>query len=79
MGGVQPVRVSYAPVILVLSDRTETYRWRAVVGFTQARLRISLFGIAGGIEHFRTTLDVARREIIMTPQASLPATQDTTP
>ncbi len=73
------VPVLYAPSIMRLSDGFEVHRWRAVVAYTQAGLRFSLFGIAGGLEHFRTTLDLARREIEMVVQPSLPATQDPVP
>lgn len=79
VGGSQPVPVVYAPVILFLTDGIDAYRWRAVVGFTTAHLRFPLFGIAGGWEHFRTTVDVASREILMLPQPSLPTTQDPVP
>jgi hypothetical protein len=72
LGGPQPVGLLYAPVILVLSDGTQTCRWRAVTAFTGTRLRFAIFGIAGGLEHFRTTLDVQSREIILLPQPSLP-------
>ena len=79
VGSTQPVAILFAPVILLLSDQTETCRWRAVVGFTQARLRLPLFGIAGGLEHFLTTLDVFNQQLILLPQPTLPATQDLMP
>jgi hypothetical protein len=73
------VGLLYAPVILVLSDQVETYRWRAVVAFTHTPLRIALFGIAGGLEHFHTTLDVVDRELLLFPKQTLPVTQDAAP
>lgn len=73
LGGMQPVGLWYAPVILLLSDGAQTCRWRAVTAFTTTPMRFALFGIAGGLEHFRTTLDVQTREIILLPKASLPA------
>ncbi len=79
VGSGTPSCLLFAPVILELSDGSETCRWRAVVAFTAVRLRLPLFGIAGGIEHFRSTVDVAAREVVMIPQPSLPATQDTFP
>jgi hypothetical protein len=79
VAGPHPVGVFYAPVILLLSDQRETCRWRAVVAFTQAPLRLLLFGIAGGLEHFRTTLDVVDRDIILVAKPTLPATQDPVP
>jgi hypothetical protein len=77
--GSLPTPVSFAPVILLLTDSIETHRWRAVVGFTTAPLRLSLFGMAGGIQHFRTTIDYARCELEMHPLPSLPVTQDRVP
>jgi hypothetical protein len=77
--GGQPASVHYAPVILELTDLTDTYRWRATVGFTSAFLKWPLFGIAGGLEFFRTTLDVFRREVELVAQPHLPATRDTSP
>jgi hypothetical protein len=79
VGTGQPVALLFAPVILLLDDNVETCRWRAAVGFTQAPLRFPLFGIAGGLEHFRTTLDVVDREIILTAKLSVPTTMDLVP
>ncbi len=41
--------------------------------------RIPVFGIAGGLEFFRTTLDGFRREVEILAQPNLPATQDAVP
>jgi hypothetical protein len=73
LGGNQPVGLLYAPVTLLLSDGTQTCRWRAVTAFTSTPMRFALFGIAGGLEHFRATLDVYDRELILLPKPSLPA------
>jgi hypothetical protein len=78
VGTSQPVPVLYAAVILVLSDSVQTVRWRATVGFVSVVLRFSLFGIACGLQYFRTTLDGVR-EIELVPNASLPITQDPIP
>jgi len=78
VGTSQPVPVFYAPVILLLSDSIQTVRWRATVGFVAVVLRFSLFGIAGGLQFFRTTLDGVR-ELEIIPDASLPVTQDSVP
>jgi hypothetical protein len=78
VGTSQPVPVLYAAVLLLLSDSVQTVRWRATVGFVSVVLRFSLFGIAGGLQFFRTTLDgVQELEII--PDATLPVTQDSVP
>jgi hypothetical protein len=79
IGSSRPSSILYLPVILLLSDGNETCRWRAVVGFTAARLRFPLFGIAGGLQHFRTTLDLEQDEIILLANPSLAATQDPIP
>lgn len=79
IGALVPVGLHYAPVILELSDQVETYRWRTVVAFAQTAMRFPLFGIAGGIEHFLTTLNFARSEVILVPQPTLPVTQDARP
>jgi hypothetical protein len=79
VGGRHPYALLFAPVILLLQDQIQVYRWRAVVGFTSAPMRFPLFGIAGGLEHFRTTLDVRAREIELLAQPSLPTTQDPVP
>jgi hypothetical protein len=79
VGAPLSVSLVYAPVILLLDDGKEVARWRAVVGFTSGFLHFPLLGIAGGLEHFRTTLDVAKSEVILERQPSLPATLDPVP
>jgi hypothetical protein len=78
-GSGASVGLLYAPVILELTDGVETCRWRTIVGFAQAPLRISLFGIAGGLEHFLTTFNILGDQIIMVPQPTLPVMQDPRP
>jgi Aspartyl protease len=79
IGAAQPVPVLFAPVILQLSDQQETYRWRALVGFTKASLRFAILGIAGGLEHFLTTFDFASHEMLLIALNTLPTTQDAAP
>jgi len=67
VGSTQPAAVLYAPVILVLSDSTQTVRWRATIGFTAAPLRFSLLGIAGGLEFFQTILDAPQNSLELQP------------
>jgi hypothetical protein len=78
-GNAQPSPVFYAPVILELRRHQASCRWRAIVGFTPAPMRWALFGVAGGLEHFQTTLDFHTREIILVPHPSLPSTADPAP
>jgi len=77
--GGQLATVYYAPVILELTDLIDIYRWRATVGFTSSFMKFPLFGIAGGLEFFRTTLDGFRKEVEIVAQPNLPATQDAVP
>lgn len=78
-GNAPPIPLHFAEVILRLSDGNEVCRWRAVVGFTPTKLRFAVFGIAGGIEYFRTTFDLFNQTVEMIPLPSLPATQDPAP
>jgi hypothetical protein len=77
--GGQIAVVYYAPVILLLTDGEDAYRWRATVGFTSAFLKFPLFGIAGALEFFRTTLDGFRKQVELIAQPNLPTTQDAVP
>jgi hypothetical protein len=79
VGSAAPSVLVYAPVILKLQDSQETCRWRAVVAFTRAPMRLALLGIAGGLQYFRTILDLDAREVQLLPQPLLPRTQDTVP
>jgi hypothetical protein len=73
-----PVDVMYCPVELELSDATESYRWPAVVGFTaDPGLRIPAFGVAGGLQHFHTSLDFVHSTITLVPRRTLPASRHT--
>jgi hypothetical protein len=71
--------VLFAPVILLLDDGKERFRWRAVVGFAPLASQYGLFGIAGGLQYFRMTLDIEDRELLLTAKPLLPSTQDAVP
>jgi hypothetical protein len=77
--GGQVSSVSFASVILELTDNIATCRWRAVIGFTHAFMQFPLFGFAGGLEFFRTTVDGFRHEVEMIAQPNLPSTQASAP
>jgi hypothetical protein len=79
VGAGPPLPVLFAPVILLLDDGKESCRWRAIVGFAPLKSKYGLFGIAGGLEYFRTTLDIEDRELLMMAKPSLPVTQDAVP
>jgi hypothetical protein len=78
VGTSKPVPISFAPVILILSDSVQMVRWRAIVGFVSVPLRFALFGIAGGLQFFRMTQDDLH-ELELVPLASLPVTTDLVP
>jgi hypothetical protein len=79
VGAGQGFPVWYAGVILQATDGAETWRWRATVAFTRAYLRWPLFGVAGGLEFFRTTVDWETKEMVLLAKATLPLTLDATP
>lgn len=77
--GTTAVLIRYATVIARLSDNQSSCRWRAIIGFAPLNTPYGIFGVAGGLEYFRTALDFSRREIEMTPLSSLPSTSDAIP
>jgi hypothetical protein len=77
--GGNALPVLFAPVILLMDNGKERFRWRAVVGFAPLTTQYGLFGIAGGLQYFRMTLDIEDRELHLTPKPSLPVTQDAVP
>ena len=79
VGYSQPTPLYFAPVILELNDGKESCRWRAVVGFTPVPPRFAMFGVAGGLEYYRATFDIADRELLLDPKPSLPRTDDLMP
>lgn len=79
VGGGPPSTLWFAPLILELNDGRSMCRWHAVVAFTQAPMHYPMFGIAGGLEHFRMTLDIAAREVLLEPGPSLPAVSGAVP
>jgi hypothetical protein len=79
VGSRQLVGLMYAPMVMEVRDSLQVCRWRAVVAFTAGKMLFPLFGIAGGLQYFRTTFDVDGDEIILDPKPSLPATQATVP
>jgi hypothetical protein len=61
----------YAHVTLRISDGLETCEWPAIVGF-YIHLRWLIFGQTGFLEFFDAQLLGARRELVLTPNASFP-------
>ena len=71
-----PLTVDYAEVLLRVWQGDEVCQWKAVVGFTEARMSSDgLFGIFGGLEYFHTTLDVFANQLSLIPRVSLPVAE----
>jgi hypothetical protein len=69
VGGV-PNAYRYASVTLRLADGYEECEWEAIVGFIAAPLRWSILGLTGVLQFFDVQLLGARREVILTPNAT---------
>jgi hypothetical protein len=74
VGHNQPVALAFASVLLQLEDPSEVIRWRAVVAFTATPLRFPLLRIAGGLEHFVTTMNCRALQVQLIAHPSLPVT-----
>lgn len=61
-----PVRLE---IRVAANDRVA---WNATVGFTQLPYHVALFGIAGGLEFFHTSLNLINRQFVLFPHPSLP-------
>ena len=48
-----PYAIDFAEVALELSDGDESFVWKAVVGFSVARIGYPILGQAGVLQHFR--------------------------
>ncbi|MCI0703477.1 MAG: hypothetical protein L0241_20550 [Planctomycetia bacterium] len=46
--------------------------WNSMIGFTPLPLQICLFGIAGGLEFFHTSLNIIDRHVVLFPHAMMP-------
>jgi hypothetical protein len=70
--GGAPIQYPYAPVTLRISDGQESCEWIALVGFAPLALRWPLLGQTAFLQFFDATLLGARRETVLTPNASFP-------
>jgi Aspartyl protease len=70
--GGRPITYPFASVTLRISDGQETCEWPAIVGFVPAPMRWALLGQAGLLQFFDVTLFGARKEAVLTPNASFP-------
>jgi hypothetical protein len=79
VAGLLKTPILYANIILRLTHGNQVRRWRATVGFAPLAIPYGLFGIANGIEYFKTSFDFNNRRLEMLPQPHLPVTADPTP
>ena len=70
--GAGPIAVRYAPVALRLTDGREFREWQGWVGFTAARLAVSLLGFAGCLQFFGAHFRGDREEVELTVNALYP-------
>jgi predicted aspartyl protease len=75
----QPTQVRMVPATLYMSDGVDVVRWNATIGVTLIALPYPLFGMAGGLEHFKTTLDPEQGTVTLLPLPSLPRVPDLVP
>lgn len=72
LAGRGPLLCRYAPVLLRISDFTETYEWTAVVGFVPVALHYPLLGYAGFFQFFDADFHGADQEVVLTPNRLFP-------
>jgi hypothetical protein len=72
--GSGPIAVRYAQVMLRLTDGREFREWHGWVGFTAARLAVSLLGFAGCLQFFGAHFRGDREEVELTVNALYPGT-----
>jgi hypothetical protein len=61
--GLATASLHYAEVTLRITDGTERREWRALIGFTAARLNRPLLGFAGFLQFFDATFYGGREEV----------------
>jgi hypothetical protein len=64
--------LEYAPVEFELSDGSETWRWPAVIGFSEAPIRYPLLGVAGSLEFMDVTFRGGEKELTIEANALYP-------
>lgn len=70
--GGERITLLYGVVDLAIRLKHKTHRWRAIVGFTEARQDVIL-GDAGFLRYFTVTLNRAGRYTTLRPDRTLPA------
>ncbi len=66
-------QIVYHPVRLELRASTnDRLVWNATVGFGPLPIRIGMFGVAGGLEFFHTSLNVIDRQVVLYPHHMMP-------
>ncbi|MBA4063747.1 MAG: hypothetical protein C0501_08550 [Isosphaera sp.] len=66
-------QVVYHPVRLeIRAAPNDRVAWNTTVGFTQLAHNVALFGVAGGLEFFHTTLNVIDNHLGLFPHPTVP-------
>ena len=66
-------RTIYHPVRLeIRAAPNDRVIWNTTVGFTQIPFHLALFGIAGGLEFFHTTVNVIDNQLALFPHPTMP-------
>lgn len=71
----QGYSLEYGAVELELTDEIETWRWHAVIGFSDAPLRYPLLGVAGSLQFMDVTFFGHERTVAIETNASYPGTK----
>lgn len=68
------INFRYSPVTLYLTEGNETRGWKAIVGFSPARLRYGLLGFAGCLQYFTASFRGDIEEVELSVNALYPGT-----
>jgi hypothetical protein len=71
-GGMAILR--YARVTLRIADQNEHREWQAWVGFTSAKIRLPLLGVAGFLQYFTAAFYGDREEVELVVNGQYPGT-----
>jgi len=65
--------VVFHPIRLeIRANPNDRIAWHATVGFAKLSLHVAMFGLAGGLEFFHTTLNVIDRQLGLFPHPTIP-------
>ncbi len=72
--GMVPLSMRIAEVTFRLHDGREQREWRALVGFTSAKLRQPLLRYAGFLQYFTAKFDTVNEDVELDTNANYPGT-----